>query len=138
MGQAVLSPNLFYHAKNVIPTYSTSLNQAYHHTDIPYDRLVAWIFRTLNSGILHRYLRICLGEPEITFTIQLTFFLLACLCAVVRNTSFCGTLFAMRGTATKGATQVSALGIGRLGEKENPAMSTSLQVGSQVRAGSKG
>jgi len=52
MGQAVLSPNLFYHAKNCIPAYSASLNQAYHHTHIPYDRLVAWILRILNRGIL--------------------------------------------------------------------------------------
>ena len=43
----------------------------------------------------------------------------------------------MIGTATEGATQVGALGIGGLGEKENPAMTTSLQVFSQVRIGPK-
>ena len=79
--------------------------------------------------VLHVYLRICIGKPEITVAIQLAFLLLACLCAVVRNTSFCGTLPAMTGTTTKGATQVAALGIGRFSEKENSAMSTSLQVG---------
>jgi len=43
----------------------------------------------------------------------------------------------MTGTATEGATQVGALGIGGLGEKENPAMTTSLQIVSQARIGSK-
>jgi len=76
--------------------------------------------------VLHVYLRICIGKPEITVAIQLAFLLLACLCAVVRNTSFCGTLLAMTGTTTKGTTQVGALDIGRLGEKENTTMSTSL------------
>jgi hypothetical protein len=87
--------------------------------------------------VLHVHLGVCIGEPEIPFTIQLAFLLLACLCAIVRNTSFCGTLLAMIGTATKGATQVGTLGIGRLGEKEYPAMATSLQVVSQVRIGPK-
>lgn len=43
----------------------------------------------------------------------------------------------MTHTATEGATQVGALGIGGLGEEENPAMATSLQIVSQVRVGSK-
>jgi len=91
----------------------------------------------LNCIVLHLYLRVCIGEPEIAFAIQLAFLLLARLCAIVRNTSFCGALPAMTGTATEGATQVGALGIGGLGEKENPAMTTSLQVVSQVRIGPK-
>ena len=82
----------------------------------------------LSSIVLHVYLRICLGKSEIAFTIQVAFLLLACLCAVVRNTSFCGSLSSMTGTATEGATQVGTLGIGRFSEKENPAMATSLQV----------
>lgn len=92
----------------------------------------------LNLGIRHGRLRVCPGQPEITFAIQSTFLLPARLCAVVRDASFCGTLPAMAGTATKGATQIVAPGIGRLSEKEDPAMSTSLQIGSQVRVGSKG
>ena len=44
----------------------------------------------------------------------------------------------MRGTATEGATQVRTFGIGRLGEEEYSAMSTSLQVGTQVRVSAKG
>lgn len=44
----------------------------------------------------------------------------------------------MRGTATEGATQVRTFGIGRLSEKENVTMSTSLQVGPQVRMTAKG
>jgi len=83
------------------------------------------------------YLRVCIGEPEIAFAIQLAFLLLACLCAIIRTTSFSGTLLAMTHTATEGATQVGALGIGGLGEEENPAMATSLQIVSQVRVGSK-
>ena len=87
--------------------------------------------------VLHVYLRTYIGEPEIPFTIQLAFLLLACLCAIVRNTSFRSILPALIGTATEGATQVGTLGIGRLGEKEYPAMATSLQVVSQVRIGPK-
>ena len=79
--------------------------------------------------VLYAYLRISLGDPEITVAIQLAFLLLACLCAIVRNTSFCAAMLTMTHTATKGATQVGAIGIGRLGEKENTTMSTSLQVG---------
>ena len=74
-------------------------------------------------------LRVCIGEPEIAFAIQLAFLLLACLCAVVRNTAFYGSLSSMTGTATEGATQVRTFGIGRFSEKENSALSTSLQVG---------
>jgi hypothetical protein len=92
----------------------------------------------LNNRVLHGNLGICLGVPEITFSIQLLFFLLACLCAVVRTTSFCGTLLAMTVTAPKGATKVAALGIGGLSEKENPAMPTSFAIVSQVRVGPKG
>lgn len=44
----------------------------------------------------------------------------------------------MRGTAAKGATQVETLGIGRLGQKENPAMSATFEIVSQVRVGAKG
>ena len=44
----------------------------------------------------------------------------------------------MRGTAAKGATQVETLGIGRLGQEENPAMSTTFEIVSQVRVGDKG
>ncbi len=43
----------------------------------------------------------------------------------------------MTHTATERATQVGAIGIGRLGEKENPAMPTSLEVLSQVRVDPK-
>ena len=92
----------------------------------------------LNRGILQGHLGICLGAAEVTFTIQLAFLLLTCLCAVVRTTSFCRTLTAMRGTATKGATQVATLGIGRLSEKEYPAMSTSFEIVSQLRVAAKG
>jgi hypothetical protein len=82
----------------------------------------------LNRGSGHGPLRIRLGRPEITFAIQLAFFLLACLCAVVGNSSFCGTFSAMAGTATKGATKVAMFGIGRLSDKEDPAMPTSFAV----------
>ena len=78
--------------------------------------------------VLHVYLRICIGKLDIAFAIQSTFLLLARLCAIVRNTSFCGSLSSMTGTATEGATQVRTFGIGRFSEKENPAMATSLQV----------
>jgi len=44
----------------------------------------------------------------------------------------------MRGTATEGATQIRTFDIGRLSEKENVAMSTSLEVGTQVRMTAKG
>jgi hypothetical protein len=35
----------------------------------------------------------------------------------------------MRGTAAKGAPQIRTFGIGRLSEKEDAAMPTSLEVG---------
>ena len=134
----MLSPNLLDHAKNVIPTYPASLNQAYHPTYILDNWRGIWILRRFNRGIRHEHVRICLGEPEITFAIQSAFLLLARLCAVVRHTSFCRTLPAMTGAASKGTTQVVTLGIGWLSEKENPAMSTSLQVGTQGRVRPKG
>lgn len=136
--KAVLSPNLLDHPKNVMPAYSVSLNQAYHHTHILDHRRGAWILRRFNRGIRYRPLRICLGEPEVTLAIQSAFLLLARLCAVVRHTSFRRTLLAMTGTAPKGTTQVVTLGIGGLSEKENPAMLTSFQIGAQGRVGLKG
>jgi hypothetical protein len=90
-----------------------------------------------NSRLLYGHLRICVDAVEVTFAIQLAFLLLACLCSVIRNTSFCGTLPAMRNAAAKGTAQVASLGIGRLGEEENLAISTTFEVISQVRVGSK-
>jgi hypothetical protein len=39
----------------------------------------------------------------------------------------------MRDAAAKGTTQIETLDIGRLGQEENPAMSTTFEIVSQVR-----
>jgi len=83
-------------------------------------------------------LNICLEAAEIPSSVQLALFLFAFLCAIVSKTSFYGALSAMRDTAAKGATQIRPFGIGRLSEKEDAAMSTLLEVGTQASVGSKG
>jgi hypothetical protein len=87
-------------------------------------------------GFIFRYQ--CLQiAAKITPSIQQAFPFFA-ICAVVFPTPSIGKFPAKSCTATKGTAKVFPISIAWLGQKENPAMTTSLQIFSQVRTTGKG
>jgi hypothetical protein len=133
---AVLSQNSLEHLHDLFVAHRAILNQADHHPHMLDHRL----------GPLVRVVPKCRGDwPDRSGPICSRFgnsalvegalLLLALWVAVVSDTSLRGLLLAMGLPAAKGATQVVAASITRMGEEENTAMPAPAQAGSQMRLG---
>jgi hypothetical protein len=117
----VLSQDPGEHLQNLGPTNLAPLNEAGDHADVFHDRLrPRWIFLRRWCGGSHWN---SLLPP---FGILLPLLLLALLVLVVGGAPLVGLTLAMGFPASEWTAQILTLGVPGVGEKEDPAVPTSL------------